>query len=88
MALFAAGFLACLPILAVLGAAVFAAVCAASWLNWKTRQINCRREWTQENPYWREAFEAGAKWADGGKSRAQPNLTSLRMPGAKKGGGR
>ena len=83
MALFAAGFLACLPILAVLGAAVFAAVCAASWLNWKTRQINCRREWTQENPYWREAFEAGIEHARSSESRAEPNLTRLRMPGTK-----
>jgi len=55
----------------------------ASWIFWKRRQIRCRREWTQENPYWREAFDAGAKWAREGESRAEPNLTRLRMPGGK-----
>ncbi len=55
---------------------------AVEWIDWKRRQIRCRREWIEENPYWREAFEAGAKWAREGESHAVPNLTQLRMPEA------
>jgi len=45
--------------LAGLGAMVWA------WATWKARQIRCRKEWTQENPYWRESFDDGVRWAKG-----------------------
>jgi len=77
------GFVAFPFVFAAILVAVFLAIYLAAWFNWKERQFHCRREWTQKNPYWREAFEAGAKWAREGESRAEPNLTRLRMPGGK-----
>jgi hypothetical protein len=74
------GFVAFPVALAALVLGVFGVWCLGAWLSWKNREFHCRREWTQENPYWREAFEAGAKWACEGESRAEPNLTRLRMP--------
>jgi len=50
------------------------------WCGWKRREIRARAEWTQSNPYWREAFDAGADWADAGRPAARPNLTRLKPP--------
>lgn len=69
------------PILFVLavvlceGIALFFAWCQTKYLILKTR-----KEWDCENPYWREAFDAGVKWADDGKPPAKPNLTRLKGP--------
>ena len=53
-------------IVGVVGAVVVpllwsAGLYAAAWLRWKRRELKHRREWTQENPYWREAYELGRK---------------------------
>ena len=62
------------PILVALTlAAIFIFWCLGAWANWKVKEINCRREWTQENPYWREAFEDGVKWVK--EQQAQPITT-------------
>ena len=74
------GFAAFPLLIAIFVLAVFGVWCLAAWFSWKTREFYCRREWTQENPYWREAFEAGAKWARESDQRAEPNPTRLRMP--------
>lgn len=53
---------------------------ALEWICWKRRQLKLRAEWTADNPYWQEAFDAGVKWADDGKPRAKPWLTRSHMP--------
>ena len=69
------------PLVALVGLLIgWAFLWAVAWFSWKRRQIRLRAEWTEANPYWREAFEAGAKWAREGDPRAEPNLTQLRMP--------
>lgn len=55
-------------------------VAAISWARWKRRELRARKEWTEKNPYWREAFEAGAKWRDDGYPPARPNLTQGMSP--------
>ena len=79
------GFVA-FPVAIVISTAIgFLASLLIKWASWKRMQIRRRDEWTEENPYWREAFDAGVKWADEGKPRFTPNLGELRMPKAKDG---
>jgi len=51
---------------------------AFAWCGWKRREILARAEWTQTNPYWREAFDAGANWADAGHPASRPFLARLK----------
>ena len=58
------GVVLCVVVLAI-GICVGPAIlCLVGWFNWKRRQLRHRKEWTQENPYWRESFAAGVKWAE------------------------
>jgi len=49
-----------------------------AWCQTKHRELKARKVWHYENPYWEEAFEAGAKWADEGKPPSKPNLSRLK----------
>lgn len=64
----------------VIAALAVPIVTLATWAEWKRLQIRKRAEWTYENPYWKEAWNAGVKWADEGKPRMTPFLGELRMP--------
>ena len=57
------GILICPTIVASIILVMYAILCGVLWLNWKHRQIRMRAEWTQVNPYWRESFDKGVKWA-------------------------
>ena len=64
MLLLLIGAVAGLLVFAIGAVSLFAAFWAASWFAWKRRQLRLRREWTQENPYWKESFDAGVAWAN------------------------
>jgi len=40
------------------------------WVTWKRRQLKKRKEWTLENPYWKEAQLKGEMWMMGTIRRA------------------
>jgi len=67
------------PVVIVVGALLIEAIRTAfDWLYTKQKETRAKAAWTEENPYWREAFDAGVKWAEDGKPRSKPNLTRLK----------
>lgn len=50
-----------------------------TWCRTKHKELKARKEWHYDNPYWQEAFDAGAKWAEDGKPCAKPFLARFKV---------
>ena len=65
-------------VLAVVGLASIGV--GIAWCRWKRRQIRMRKEWRYDNPYWTEAFDAGANWVEDGRPPMKPHCGRVHIP--------